>query len=222
MVALKEELVLLSEGLADKAFLARLVASRGPLPAFDFPFPNDQLFGRSQFGTMLRALRGDPSGFSRLKGVLIVSDSADDAQATFDDIADQIRAAGGYTVPAAPLQIGAATADHPAVAVMLLPDENNPGALESLYVRDLTGRHGWLGPCLDTFLGCGQSQALGWSPEKLAKAKFACCVAAVHEDDPSRAASAAYRNPPVIHIAAACFNDVASKIRDFCNVINGP
>lgn len=220
MLPLKEELVLLSEGDADKEFLRAIITTKGSFPGFDFPFPNKRFHGRNAFGQMLHALRGDPTGFAKLKGVLIVGDSANDPAATFNDIADQIKNASGFSVPPKPLQIGPATADHPAIAVMLLPNETTPGSLESLYLEELITRNKWLKGCLDQFLSCGQSQASTWSPEKLAKAKFASAVAAIHEEDPSRAASKVFRSPSVIDITADCYRSVEDRIRTFCaNVV---
>jgi len=216
MVTLNEELVLLSEGVADKVFLERIVTARGNFPKFDFPFPNDKFYGNAAFGNMLHALRGDPTGFAKLKGVLIVGDSGDKPEDAFKNIVDQIRAVGGFGVPTEPLKIGPQTAGHPAVAVMLLPDEKTPGSLESLYVEELNARHDWLEVCVNNFLACGAGKPLTWSAEKIAKAKFASGVAATHEDDPSRAAAWVFRSPPVIDVAAACYESVEDRIRDFC------
>ena len=220
-VRLSQSLVLLSEGDADKEFLRQLMQARGPFPAFDYPFPNDQLNGKDAFGQMLHALRGDPLGFSRLKGVLIVADSGDDPNATFAHISAQIRGATGYPVPAAALQLARA-GNVPAISVMLLPDEQTPGSLESIYVEDLLARHQWLRACVDTFLLCGEGRPATWSAEKRAKATFQSIVAAIHEDDPSRAASKVFRNPPVVDIQAPCFAHVADRLRRFCDAVEAP
>jgi hypothetical protein len=168
---------------------------------------------------MLSSLRGDPTGFARLKGILIIADSADDPDKTFKGICSQIASAGEYGVPTRLLELASYSGAGPAIAVTLIPDDSHPGSLESLFVKDIADRHDWINKCVETFLGCGKSQALLWSPEKLSKAKFHSMVAALHEDDPSRAASKAFREPPVIDISAKCFNDLEKRIRDFCTAV---
>ena len=218
-ISLKESFVILSEGDADKAFIEKLMEQRGNFPAFDFPYPNQQFHGNTAFGNMLSSLRGDPIGFARLRGILIVADSADDPAKTFKSISSQIAAAGGYGVPKRLLELASYSGAGPAIAVTLIPDDGDPGSLESLFVKDIVGRHDWIDKCVDTFLGCGNSKALGWSPEKLSKARFHSMIAAIHEDDPSRAASKVFRDPPVIDISAPCFNNLEKRIRDFCAAV---
>jgi hypothetical protein len=218
-ISLKESIVILSEGAADKAFIEKLMAQRGNFPAVDFPYPNRQFSGNTSFGNMLSSLRGDPTGFARLRGILIIADSAGDPDKTFKGICSQIAGAGGYGVPKRLLELASYSGAGPAVAVTLIPDDSNPGSLESLFVKDIADRHDWIDECVETFLGCGKSKALNWSPEKLSKAKFHSMVASIHEDDPSRAASKVFRDPPVIDISAKCFDDLEKRIRDFCAAV---
>jgi hypothetical protein len=213
-LVLKEELVLCCEGEADRQFIRKLIENRGLRP-FDMPFPTNQLHGNKAFGGMLEAIRGDKANFPRIKGVLIVADSADDPATLFTDICSQIRSAGGYGVPTKLLEI-ARSDGHPAIAVMTLPDEATPGALESLLVREIEGKAAWVGACVDAFLRCDKIEAHSWPPEKRDKARFHSMVAALNRDDPSRAASMAFKTPnPLIEVNAACFNGVAQRIRDF-------
>jgi hypothetical protein len=87
-LVLKEELVLCCEGEADRQFIRKLIENRGLRP-FDMPFPTNQLHGNKAFGGMLEAIRGDKANFPRIKGVLIVADSADDPATLFTDICSQ-------------------------------------------------------------------------------------------------------------------------------------
>jgi hypothetical protein len=102
---------------------------------------------------MLLALTGTGHAFTRIKGVLIVADSHDEPEATFADIRGQIKARG-FPEPKQLLQVAQRTADHPAVAVMLIPDETTPGGLETLLALDLVERNKWIVPCVDAFLKC--------------------------------------------------------------------
>src|SRR5216683_5691835 len=136
-VTLTHELTILCEGAADQNFLRKMVETRALFPPFNF-LPTKEFYGSTNFGKMLLALKGDSHAFSRMKGVLVVADSHDDPMTTFVNIRTQIQAVGGYPVPQQLLDVAPSTAGHPAVAVMLLPDEASPGALESLFIRAIT------------------------------------------------------------------------------------
>ena len=214
-LVLKEAFALCCEGKADQQFFRKLIAKRG-LPAFDLPFPTDNLHGNRAFGGMLLALRADKINFPRLKGVLILADSADDPKTLFADICRQIREVGGYGVPAKLLDI-ARSADHPALAVMTLPDEATAGALETLLAREIEAKEGWVGKCVDSFLKCDKIEAHGWPPEKRDKARFHSIVAALNREDPSKSASTSFKEPtPLISVEAKCFDEVANKVKAFC------
>ena len=228
-LTLKHEFVLLCEGGADKVFFQTLLSERKGMPQFDIPFPEpreelergkEPLGGRGNFGAMLRAIRG-PGWFQNLKGVLIVADSADDPQSTFKFICEQIRKVPGYTVPPALLTLSSRSADCPRIMVMLLPEEYNPGGLETLYVREVTGKRSWFLSCVNAFLSCAEIRAHGWSPEKRDKARFHSAVASTHEPDPSRSASMIWTkrdaSPLFMDIRAQCFDCVESRLRTFAN-----
>lgn len=213
---LKEQLVLLCEGDADKNFFRKLLQKRPGLPKFDIPFPFEGLGGKAAFASMLRAIRGDRHGFARIRGVLIVADSADDPAASFRTIRDQIREAEGYGVPTAPLEVTHGSAGYPPLAVMLLPDEATPGGLETLCIQEMVPKTPWITPCVEQFLRCDQIQAHTWPPEKLDKARYHSMVAALYRDDPGRALSYAFKDPtPLISVEAPCFNDVELRLRNF-------
>jgi hypothetical protein len=220
MVVLNSELVFLYEGSADKKFLEEIIKKRGPFPNFGFPYDgkNDKFTGSGNFGHMLTGLKGDPLGYSKLKGILIVADSCGCPENTFSFIVDKIEA-NGFKGPEEIMKLRPADHSQPALAVMLLPSNEAAGALENLYVEHLCARYDWLEECINTFLACGEANAHGWSAEKLAKAKFAAAVAAIHQDDPSRAAAWVFRDPPVIDVTADCFKAVEDRIKLFCREV---
>jgi hypothetical protein len=92
-------------------------------------------------------------------------------------------------VPSRPREVAPATSDHPAVAVMLIPDERTPGGLETLCIRELAIQAHWIQPCVNTYLSCGSCTALTWPPEKRDKAIFHSMIAALWQRDPGRAMS---------------------------------
>lgn len=213
---LTQEHVILCEGLADQNFLRKMQEHRNGMPAFDM-LPPQEHFGSTNFDRMLVALRGDPTAFARLRGVLIVADSHDDPQQTFDQIKVQIERAGKYPVPNKLLEIAPRTADHPAVCVMLLPDEGNPGGLETLCFRYLTRQpHDWIKGCIEAFLRCDRIEAHTWGSETLDKSRYECAVAATNRADPSKAVSYAFKDPgPLVVVTDPCFNDVERRLKLF-------
>jgi hypothetical protein len=218
-VKLEAELVLLCEGEADRQFFRKFSEKRAGLPSFDIPFPTDRLHGNTAFGDMLVAIRGDRVSFRRIKGILIIADSTEKPAVLFSSVRQQIRAAGGFGVPSRALEVATASG-HPAVAVMLLPDENTPGALETLLAQEILHRMFWVAGCVDEFLRCDKIDAYAWPAEKRDKARFHSMVAVLHRDDPSRAASRAFREPsPLVAVEAPCFDGVAKRVRDFCAAV---
>jgi hypothetical protein len=216
---LTKDLVLCCEGKADREFIRKMTAKRAGLPQFDMPFPTDNLHGNAAFGGMLQAIRGNRVHFPRIKGVLIVADSTECPETLFQDICAQIRGIGGYGIPSELLDVGRAD-DHPAVAVMTLPDEKTPGALETLLAEEMTAKAPWIAACVDAFLHCDKVDAHCWPVEKRDKARFHSMVAALNRDDPSKAASKAFKDPtPLIDVEAPCFNDVERRIRNFCAAV---
>lgn len=215
-VELRHEHVILCEGLADQNFLRKMQEHRAGIPAFDMLPPNEH-HGSGNFGRMLLALRGDRVGFTRLRGVLIVADSHDDPCKTFKGIKKQIEEVGRYPVPNKLMTIAPRTADHPAVCVMLLPDERNPGGLETLCVRYLTRHpHTWINACVESFLRCDKIEAHTWGPETLDKSRYECVVAATNRDDPSKAVAYAFRDPdPLVVVGHTCFDDVERRLKLF-------
>lgn len=216
---LSKEVIIICEGAADKNFFRKLIEKRSGLPQFDIPFPmqGKDLGGVNAFKHWLEAIRGDRRGFSKLKGVLLVADSASNPISTFNDVCTQIKNATGYAIPTKPDEVTPRVADYPQVAVMLIPNESSPGGLESLCVSEITNREPWISTCVNKFLSCGNIQALKWSPEKLDKARYHSMISALNEDDPSRALSYAFKDPnPVISVENPCFDEVYNKLKNFC------
>jgi hypothetical protein len=216
-IELKEELLLLCEGLADQNCFRKLLERAQDIPRFSMLDPKEH-HTVSGFEQSLTAIKGNKLAFSRLKGVLIVADSGNSPVTTFDEIRKQIVFAGGYPVPSKPMELAVRTADHPAVAVMLLPDENTPGSLETLCVREIQERKPWVTECVEKFLNCGESSAKDLRAEKLDKARFHCLVTLTNPNEPSLPVSQAFEDSkgPFISVASNSFRDVESKLRWFC------
>jgi hypothetical protein len=169
----------------------------------------------TNFDKMLSAVKGSGHPFLRIKGILIIADSHDNPKDTLRIILPQIRGEC-YPTPTTLMEIAPSTADYPAVAITLLPDDESPGSLETLFIQAILSGKPWLSACVTAYLTCDKIAALGWTPEKLDKARYHSMVAATHFDDPSRAAAYAFRDPPVIEIENEAFRNIASRIKDFC------
>ena len=227
-ILLEHRFTLLCEGAADQNFVKELLKKRGGLPEFNFLDPQ-KYYSASKFGEMLNAIQGDLKSFSRLKGVLIIADSASDPVQTVKNIREQVREAGDFPVhkgsnKAMP-EASAAPVGMPPVHITLLPTESTPGGLETLCVEVLLKKYPWAGACLEKYLTCDQIEASNWPTEKLDKARYHCLVAALHRDDPSKAVSSAFRQPkgtnakPLIDVMDPIFDNIGKRIKDFCDAL---
>jgi hypothetical protein len=214
-VTLREQLVLLCEGDADRQFFRKLIAKRAGLPQFEIPFPTDALHGNTAFGGMLDALRSNPAGLRRVRGVLIVADATDKPSDIFNSICNQIRSAGGFPVPNEVLEV-AHSDDYPCVAIMLVPLNGALGCLETLLIEEILSREGWVRECVEKYFQCNSMTVNTWPVEKREKARFHSMIAVTNKDDPSKAASQVFKDPnPVIAVEADCFAPVAQQLVNF-------
>ncbi len=90
------------------------------------------------------------SGFAGATSLGVIRDCEGDPQAAFQQTCAGLQRAG-LSVPTAPLQ-PTMSPPAPIVNVMLLPDAQTPGMLESLLWRSLVGDVRL--PCVDDFLDC--------------------------------------------------------------------
>jgi len=74
---------------------------------------------------------------------------------------------------------------------------------------------------VEAFLKCGESTAHELQAEKKDKARYHCMVALTYPDDPSRAVSMAFKEPPnpLISVESRCFADVERRLRRFCEEV---
>lgn len=229
--SLKHEFVILCEGRADKAFFRKLIDKRNITPKFDVPFPEEPeelgdddkaLASVGAFANMLRALRANPATFARIKGVILIADSAIDPSTVFGEICAKIREAGQYGVPTKPYETVRSANGHPAVCVLLIPDDKHPGGLETLCLQHLRTKLPSVYNCAEKYLACDDIKALTWkSREKQDKARLQCMVAATNEDDPNKSLTYAFNDSsgPIISVLDFCFNEIEKDLRGFCAAV---
>lgn len=227
---------MLSEGLADKAFLSKLTEAR-KLPRFDFPWPIDReeaaasedakkLYGRDQFVGMLKALDGyltiRPELQTQLKGVLIVTDARDGPEASFRHVCNQIRRVGRFGTPTKPLEATPGSDGRPAVGVMLIPRAGR-GSLETICLREMKAKLPKVAEAMEVYVRTKPIRVLKWSAEKRDKARLQCLIAATNESDPTvtlqRAFSGRSGRAPIIDVKASCFRNVYRDIKAFCATV---
>ncbi|MFS0773833.1 DUF3226 domain-containing protein [Sphingomonas sp. 1P08PE] len=209
--------ILICEGEADKKFFQKLSDFWLSDLQISVPFPSGSLYSVSNYGSMLSALRADRVGFKAIKGIIITADACDDPNSTFKTILQQIDLAGDYSKPVALGTVADGENGSPPIAVLLIPHDGRPGGLETLYFQDLAARIPSIAENVQSFLGADPCKVSTWNAEKQGKAHFAAIVAATHQNDPSRAASAVFRSPPVIQIEAEAFRPIANALREICN-----
>jgi hypothetical protein len=232
-------LVLLSEGIADRKFFETLIQVKR-LPKFDCPWPvlpeeeastsAKSLHGIDKIGAMLSALNGifhaNPVLKEQILGVLVAVDAKDSAKGTFLSVKSQIATAGKFGVPDAENEVALANNRHPAISVISVPGDGQPGSLETLHVQALSVRFPSASKCMKTFLKCGTITVRNWNAEKQAKSELQCLVAATCRDDPSRAAgyllSWRRKQKPVIAMTQGCFKPVYNAVRAFCKEVGAP
>lgn len=221
---LTKKFVLLCEGQADQIFFEKLFERR-KIKNIDIP-PHVELgkyYGWAGLGRMLKALSGDPQGYARLKGVLIVADSGTTITSTFKNICRKLKEDGPFGTPSTfvkpqgPYRITEQQDSHPPISIMLIPD-GRPGALETLCVESIFSRKAWLKICVENYLACGQIDALNWRAEKRDKAYMQCIIAALYEKDPNKGLRYLFSvKPPIINFSSKCFTPLIKQIERFCD-----
>ena len=103
--------------------------------------------GITQLRTYLDGLVRTPE-FSNVTRLGIIRDAEESAESAFQSVHDSLQNAGLD----APDNTNEPSSGSPSVSVLILPDGNNPGNLESLIWRSInTGPEA---PCIRDFLGC--------------------------------------------------------------------
>ena len=213
---ISSEWVCLCEGSADVNFLKKLIARKARIPPANFLDPA-RFHGRNDFGRMMNAMAGTGISFRKVKGIVIVADSHDDPSITFREVCKQLTAVPNCPVPEKIAMVSNRTDEFPPICILLLPDEETPGSLESLFVRAIVHENENLMGCVDTFLSCGDIDANAWPPEKKAKAQLHSIIAAFWKNEPNIAASQIFqRSQSLISISNTVFDRFESLLESFC------
>jgi hypothetical protein len=222
--SITKRFIILCEGPADQIFFEKLLTAR---KISDIDIPLHAKLGRHHgwqgLGRCWAAIAGDPSGYAKLSGVMIIADTGDNATTTFNRILRKLAKDGpfdgttSFIKPSAPYQLTRQNAGHPPISVMLIP-RGRAGALETLCVESVLGRKVWLEECLNSYLGCGKIEVLNWPAEKRDKARMQCINAVFYGKDPNKPLTHILTaRPPVIWFRSKSFTPIVNEIRKFCD-----
>ena len=206
--------LIICEGTGDVSFFRHLIQQRG-LPPFDIGYPGKpetETGGRGGFGELLRALRVRRD-FPQITAILVVSDSDEDPDGSFAEVRAQIASAGGYPVPAQPLNV-ATSAGFPAIVVMMLPWVGQAGNLETLCLPAMYERWPDQRNCLNAFSGCMATD--GWPITRQSQMRLRSLIAGICLQDPNTSLTHAWsRNLDLIPLENSCFDQVADFLSTF-------
>ena len=104
--------------------------------------------GKDRFSKNLRAIQADARSRPSLLAIGVVRDADDDAAGAFRSVCDHIRNVG-YEPPAVHGEFSDAT---PSIGVFIVPDGEEPGAIESLCRRSREGDD--VSRCVEEYIRC--------------------------------------------------------------------
>jgi hypothetical protein len=178
-----DKVIILTEGRADDVFIATLIGNRNIQNLEVIPPQHPEIHGYQNFELRLRNLRaGSRYDLTQYKAILIVADNDEHPQPRFNEITSQITAAGGYGVPTRPREL-AESAGYPPIAVLMLPWDDTPGALETVLLEAGRSNLPHIAQCVDTFLACIDVNS--WDMIKRLKLELRCLVSAACKNDPT-------------------------------------
>jgi hypothetical protein len=206
--------VILCEGAGDAAFLKHLIEARG-LPNFHITYPThddpQQPGGRGGFTERLKALKLI-RGFAKVTDVLVISDNDDSPAKKFQEVAELIEAAPGYSAPKTPR---VAAGRDPRVTIFMLPADNTPGQLETLCLESCLNHWQEMTHCLNAFIACNPHLA-GWDQGKQERMKMRTMIASICSSDPNTSLTHAWsRTENIIPLEHDCFNDLSNFLQTF-------
>ncbi len=172
--------LIISEGKGDEAFFKHLLETHG-LSGFKILPRLKGIAPGNVFDKMLRAIR-TASEHHNVKLVVIVADCDSEPERAFRKVAKQIRRAKGYAIPDKPREVANGT-DVVSTSVLMLPWDDEQGALETVCFKVASRRRRKIGKCVRTFVEC--VGAAEWKPSQLSKLQLRCLMAASCKGDPN-------------------------------------
>lgn len=214
---------ILCESPTDEAFLRALLRHKR-LPEVCIRYTGeaniDRTGGIDQFGKLLE---GIPTwdGFFSVTDLLIVADTDLDPARNFEKIQKALADARPFGTPPTtyrvPTRPRVKIAGAPAVMVLMVPWEDQPGNLERLCLAAAMSAAGNTAACVDTFAQCAGVNAWANSIKRDAM-KLRSVLAAQHQKNPFIGIGKVWqKNPALIPIDHASFKGIEDVLTDFCS-----
>ena len=226
-IVLQRPIVALCEGQHDAAFLHAIALRIGRPDAFDLPFfvmrdgrwqrrdgfPHGNGGVAGQLKALALQLRASPTDAARVRGILLLRDCGENSDTIVRETANACRAAQLPEPTAAGEWHG--PADGLRTALLLLPDAQGRGSLETLCLDHLRPRHPAQAACLDAYFACIGPPDPKPTEENRKKAMLACLIAAIAPTNPTQTLGGAFhsnRHPPLIDVTDPLFNPFADAL----------
>ena len=160
--------------------------------------------GTRKFPTRLRAIQTAGRARAALRAIGVVRDADDDAAGAFRSVCDHIRNVG-YEPPAVHGEFSDAT---PSIGVFIVPNGEEPGAIETLCRRSREGDE--VAKCVDEYLNCldGNEAMQSTNEDK----SFAHAYLAAMEDPMARVGEGAKQG--VWDFESAAFGELSDFVRE--------
>lgn len=200
---------LLCEGPEDAAFFNLFIEHRG-IPRFhicDTSPKRGAAGGNSAFRAALNSAKTTRS-YANLRHVLVVADNDDDPPGRFALVCNQIEAAG-FPRPVSPLQ---ATHGYPAITVMMLPLQSQPGALETVCQQPARSAAQMTGQQVDHFVATVAHH--GWTDLQRSKLWLRTMLAARYAQDPFLSLRKVFNeHPDLVPMGDASLDSIETALR---------
>ncbi len=210
--------IALGEGPADETFLLKLIEAR-KLPSFETRSLRQGVdaHGKNGFEERLRGLKLEP-GIAERTAILILADNDTDPERAFVDVQNQIGNAGGYAVPVKPREIAASADELPAVAVLMVPWDDEPGCLETICFQASTSEWPTEAKCVDQLVNCVKAES--WPIDNLSKLRMRALMSSICKNNPNTGLQYAWssqkgRPTNLIPLHHKCFNRIADYLNTF-------
>lgn len=161
---IKESKQLLVEGRSDEEFFKALMRNMG-IEGIQI----QRYEGKNRLRNFIERFRSQ-SNFKMVVSLGIVRDADNNAKSAFQSVCSALRNAG----LSHPKQPESFEGTKPRIGVLVLPDANTPGMLETICLRSVTDDPAM--KCVDEYLNCVQEQ-LGYLPKTIDKAQVQAFMA---------------------------------------------
>jgi hypothetical protein len=204
--------LILYEGQEDKSCLKALLEARGIMQAFTF---HHECGGNTGFKKQLDGLIAG-TGLEKRKAIIVIGDNDGNYTTSFNAIKSQIRDAG-FNTPSNPREL-VSTNGLPPISVLMIPWDNDPGCLETLFLSAINNQYARQLACADGLIDCVHADS--WDIAKRSKLRMRGFLSAVCTADPNtglRYAFSPHRGTPldIFDLNHSSFNNIVTYLQTF-------